>query len=703
MDAKREFLLLCVTATVLAGCNDDGSGESAGSTVVVIPVVSATDGSLATRRAITPQVMLERQSLAADPRHPRPFEPGYFTGLNSPSLRAEALGVAFLADDAPMRFLTPWDANVNRAVLVENRGTSPARVDFKVTTAMSPDPGDPFVSFPQVNRFLLTPGERTVIQSGFPPNPSITGRVGADASFHVTATVSIVGADASSSRDVSFTLANVLDSDPVRTGPGVPGAPMPDADATVVVTVVDANTGRPLQGVQVWASNGAYAVDGPGDGTDASGRTRFSVKAYRDARGLDAGYAFVANPGQTGLLDVQRGAIAGYGQGRAIVTPKAGQTIELTLQVPPQAPQRVYSVDKVLDLGIQAVQFDATADGSLFATVPFHSGFPDAMREQYAYLNVFNYRGDLLWRTPLHDESPTVDVSRDGSLVATTRKANVEDNWASAVVFDRLGNLVDEFQPYDGPNAPLRVVEVQISDDNRLLMAGDVEGGIYLRDLRSRQTLWKQNPSLNQVRKIRFDRQDSVAYVSSGDGYLRCYDMQGHLAWQTFVDAWVYDIEVTAHYVAVSSKAGPSYLHVIDKFTGRTMMSLPVPRGGNNIAVSPDESMLWYGSVSNGGLSGLANTVYWIDGTPRYLLGMHGEEAIFSADSQLVLVKDGRSVALFDREGQSLWRGDVAPHGTGDSISRLIWMSADGKYIVVGMNDDPSSRFWGQAYFLSRK
>lgn len=696
MDVKSRLFALCVASTVLAGCNGDGSGESTEFAVAATTVVSTTDGDQANRRAITPQVMLERKSLTANPLRPRPFEPGYFTGVRNPLVVAQASDVVFLSD-ARTDFVAPWDPLVEGVVVAENRGARRLRIDFEVTNVLATEAGAAMMPHPQPWRFILNPGERNAIRASVsPPRADL---VQADASFRFKVRITNT-ADYADAQDVEFSLDRRLSA-----SANMDFRTLPDPDAVVAVTVVDAANGAPLSGVPLMMTNGAHELEVAG--TDVNGRAVFNVRAWRTARGFDVEYALVANAGAGGLIDRTAGPRVkpGYGQARGVVTPREGQTHELRLELPASAQTLEYTLDKVMDLGIQSYAFDATVDGEVIATVPFHSGFSDEERSRYAYMHVFNHRGDLLWKAFIGDETPAIDVSRDGSLIATVRKDRASDSHGRAVVYDRTGLVRYEYQTYgDAIPAPLpsRVMEVQISDDNRYLMLGDGEGQLVLVDLQSQVELWKKTDVLGQVRKIRFDRNDSVAYVSSGDGFVRCYDMAGQVLWKTYVDAWAPDMEVTERYLVVSSKSSPTAVHVIDKRLGKTMISIPVPHGGNHIAVSPDEQLLWYGTDVGGGFVGLHNVTYTIDGETRHFLGSSGQEAVFTRDSEQLLVKSARSVALYNRDGQALWQRQLAPDGTGDSISHLLWISPDGRHIVAGMNNNPSSRFWGQAYFLSR-
>lgn len=634
---------------------------------------------------------------------PKPFENGYFTGLDKAEVLSEAFGVTFSSNSEAV-FLSPYDTNINRSILVENTGTDTILIDWKISSDSLGLNSDALMTHPQPGYLVLQPNDTQVIETCYQYHPNNVKS--GDASFNVNIKVTNKN-DISQVRDINFILKNtVIAYSQDNQQP---------ANASISGIITDSETKKPLQDVVVYITDGVFKQPTM---TDAFGHYSFSIFAYKNARGFLNQYAITVNQNQ-GSLMYDTGSVpnsnsnpndkySAYGQVRSVISPSIGDQLTMDFQLEKKAAALQYSVDKIIDTGVQQYAFDATEDGSVIASIPFHTGFSDSERGEYAYLHVFNYKGDVLFDAYIGDETPAIDVSKDGSLIATTMKNNASDSFSYAVVFDNQGNKcyqsdLIEYKTLRGDQEKAKIWEVQISDDNKYLMMGDVNGTIWMVELSTGKIVWSASTGSGQVRKIKFDLKDTVIYVSSGDGYLRCYTTGGTLKWMTYVDAWLPDMEISSHYIVTMSKASPCYIHILDRLTGETIQTIPVSSGGSHIAISPDESLLWYGNSIAGGTSALSSNIYDLYGNIKYNFCSSGFEVVFSADSQYFAAKNGTAVAVLNREGQILWQQALAKDGTGDSISTVLWMSPDGKYLVAGMNNDPGSRFWGQLYFLSRK
>lgn len=323
---------------------------------------------------------------------------------------------------------------------------------------------------------------------------------------------------------------------------------------------------------------------------------------------------------------------------------------------------------------------------------------------------MFDYTGKLLFKKHIVDETPAVDVSRDGSLIATTIKERVSDMHTRAVVYDKQGEVfyISDVMEYDSPLDGMSKKEiwaVQVSDDNKLLAYGDTAGMVWLMDMEADKILWSEFCG-GQVRKLGFDKQDSVLYVSAGDGYLRCFSTSdGSLIWETYVDAWITKWTITDHYITAMTKASPCAVQVVDKHTGENVLSIPVTTGGSEVTMSPDESLIWYGNCFSGGKSSLSNNIYDINGKMLYSMIQPGMTAAFTADSELFAVQNPKTIAVVNREGQILWQYDFAldiNHPNSWACATTLWISGDGKHIVSGANGDLSAANLGQIFFFSR-
>lgn len=270
--------------------------------------------------------------------------------------------------------------------------------------------------------------------------------------------------------------------------------------------------------------------------------------------------------------------------------------------------------------------------------------------------------------------------------------------------FASFGQVMEYDSPLDGMSKK-EIWTVQVSDDNKLLAYGDTAGMVWLMDMEADKILWSEFCG-GQVRKLGFDKQDSVLYVSAGDGYLRCFSTSdGSLIWETYVDAWITKWTITDHYITAMTKASPCAVQVVDKHTGENVLSIPVTTGGSEVTMSPDESLIWYYNCFSGGKSSLSNNIYDINEKMLYSMIQPGMTAAFTADSELFAVQDPKTIAVVNREGQILWQYDFAldiNHPNSWACATTLWISGDGKHIVSGANGDLSAANLGQIFFFSR-
>lgn len=638
-------------------------------------------------------------ALAASPvAYPKPFDPGYFTALNAPVVVAECMGVTFFADEST-EFTTPYDCNIDRCVLAENTGELSVLIAWKVSSQAQGLSPDDIMTHPQPQMLVLDPGKSTVIRPCWQYSPVDIAL--SDATFNVE--IDVIERNTMQRETVRFDLHNnVTVTEHSKPLPG---------NATVSGKIISADTGEPLCNVPIEISdaNFRYILS-----TDNNGEYEASVFAYKNARGYYLEYAMLVNAeASNAQIHMQQGNnndFAAFGQARRAFAPKPGDELIVDISLQPKAEQLSYSLDSVLDVGIQTYAFDATEDGTVIATVPFHTGLPDEEREKTAYLHVFNYTGKLLFKKHIVDETPAVDVSRDGSLVATTIKERVSDMHTRAVVYDKQGEVfyISDVMEYDSPLDGMSKKEiwtVQVSDDNKLLAYGDTAGMVWLMDMEADKILWSEFCG-GQVRKLGFDKQDSVLYVSAGDGYLRCFSTSdGSLIWETYVDAWITKWTITDHYITAMTKASPCAVQVVDKHTGENVLSIPVTTGGSEVTMSPDESLIWYGNCFSGGKSSLSNNIYDINEKMLYSMIQPGMTAAFTADSELFAVQNPKTIAVVNREGQILWQYDFAldiNHPNSWACATTLWISGDGKHIVSGANGDLSAANLGQIFFFSR-
>lgn len=625
---------------------------------------------------------------------PRPFELDYFTGLMSEEVIASFGDIEVIADKTPLVFRYPMDPFVARTILVKNKGSKEAVIYFKPKITIPNYDETMFINHPQPPVVYLGPSEIHPIrliyspQTGGPNAPSWKVGDKIDAPIDLELAVRQQGG---TSETHKVLLENRIE---VLSEPG-PRSKDPESNAIISGIVVDPVNNEPIAGISVNIFMGRMGID-----TKTNSLGMFSTPVYAFMRGG-------TNVWSEAIISVnsnKESSFRDYSTISRIVIPKVDETKKMKIFLPRKTMEAEYKVVKILDIGYQAYAWDASKDSTIFATVPFHTAEKPEVMEKGAYLHVFTQGGELLWKYPLGGETPTVDVSEDGTLIATTRaKANVNGgrHWGGdAILLDNKGNLVREFAAestefwWGFVNEPFS--EVRLSPNNKYLAAGDSFGRLFLFDVSTGKPLWEDFTE-GQVRKISFDND---IYVSSGDGYLRAYDIDGNLLWKTFVDAWLTDMDISENYIAATSKSGRAMLHLIEKKTGDTVWVYPVEQRGSGVEIAPDESYLFYGTDIGRGSTPILGAVFLIAGQPLFDMGNTGQAAAITADSEYIVSKNDQGLSLYSRDGELLWSKLFADDGLSGSMNHLLWISPDAKRIIISLNDKADGQYYGQIYFL---
>ncbi|MCX6551218.1 MAG: PQQ-binding-like beta-propeller repeat protein [Acidobacteria bacterium] len=639
---------------------------------------------------------------------PLPFEPGYFPGFEQPRVVATTAHMEVTTDDRALVSSYPVDAQLVRVVMVKNISTTRIRVPFTPGITITPFQPNGFICHPQPGVLYLDPGQSHPVRLAYEiPTDNTAPAWSRGDRVSVPMTLALQEQSVTSGQDVGapviITLPNIVsvDRDPHASA----FEPDPPANAVITGTVRHADT------MEVYA-NVSLMVNSEGVGqrvpTDASGRYTAYVFAYRRSGGTPDWREF-------GLrLDSPSHAL----DPQSIVMPRAGETTTLDVLVPEPRTAINYAVTSSLYIDLTAYAWDGSADGSVMATVPFHTDLPWNIKSPRAFVNVFTSTGTLLWRFPIQDETPAIDVSDDGQFVATCRLPANEPTpgmiiGGSAILLNRAGQLLLEVPVARVPLAvwgpesrDSRFTEVRLSHDNRYLAIGDNTGWLFLLDRATGRELWRVF-TRGQVRRIDFDTNDARMFVGSGDGYLRAFDLRGNQLWQSWVDSWLTAIDISAHYLVTSSKAARQGMHLVNKVTGAQVWSYPVETIAHHVKIAPDESYVWYGTSIGGGYWLLNNALFTMDGLPRRQLasanlGSAAAGAI-SADSQLVAWSRGCTVNVSDREGRPVFRsaqlGTTADADCG-MLNHMLWMSPDGTRIVAAVGPRNTASTGATVYFL---
>ena len=641
---------------------------------------------------------------------PRPFEAGYFPGYELPRVVATTASLEISTDDRALPVAFPVDAQLVRIVMVKNVSSSRVRAALSQSITITPFSSELFLVHPQPGVLYLEPGETCPVRIQYLiPNDSRAPAWSLGDQVKVPMSLTIQEQSVTTGLDVGSAVTVELKHDITVVQPvnaTVLDKTDPTPNATISGTVRHADTLLPYAntGLIVDSASATQHIQ-----TDATGHYTAQVYAYKRSGGEPDWREFSL------WMDNAEHLIDGL----PLVIAKAGETTTFDYLAPPARTMADYTNTGSIQLGLAAYAWDASTDGSVIATVPFHSGLADGVIASRSFVNVFTSTGTFLWKFELKGETPAIDVSDDGQYIATTRRPDDQLGMplvtgGEVIVLNRTGELLRTFErvtrsmsPWGPEDRQPFYTEVRISHDNKYIALGDGDGGLSLFELATGKELWHTFLK-GQVRRIDFDTNDARLFASAGDGYLRAFDLTGALLWKTWVDSWLPSMDISTHYILASSKAARQGLHLINKVTGATVWSYQVETLGD-VGISPDESYVWYGTFGGGGFWLPGNAIFSIDGMPVWQLG-HADQSpadagTISANGDLIAYTRGCTVNVSDRSGRPVFRSPVLG-GFNDAdcagqYNFMMWMSSDGKRMVAAVGPRNMSAVGGSVYFFN--
>ena len=467
-----------------------------------------------------------------------------------------------------------------------------------------------------------------------------------------------------------------------------------------ITGVIKDEKGNPIEGAVVrgvcnYSISNEYAL------TDSNGEFSLKVSAFKKT--YDNGW-------KECCLSVIKD---GYNSRSIIVYPKTDKAVTVEMNLYPQNQLLKYEDNGMVDLELQGYEYD-TDNSSIAVFVPFHTGLQSSELEGRIKLTAVDFDGNKLFDYPLQGQLPYVQVSKDGQYVVTIQNSgddyNNSDGWRT-VILDRTGKEVYSIDHYPTEQVPNGYTDEEanktisrcanISNDNKYLVASSCRGYFYVIDWQNDKVVW-QDYIYGQVRTIDFSDDNQFIYVSSGDGYYRCYTMEGKLVWKTFVNTWVTKVHLTDDSIVMTTKCAADTLKVLDRATGEIRWTYPTLQASLAIAVSPDGKYLWYGGHSSSGYSVICDSVFdMYTGEIVYSLGFRNAvSGAFSGDGTKLVVSDRKTLFVYNAaDGSYLWSKDIT--ATDDqSFSFSLCVNYDASKIIVAKNTDPTEFFRGQAYFF---
>ncbi|RLF13842.1 MAG: hypothetical protein DRJ97_07315, partial [Thermoprotei archaeon] len=299
----------------------------------------------------------------------------------------------------------------------------------------------------------------------------------------------------------------------------------PPRDATISGRVLDSSTGKPIAGAKIkvlyWS-----ALDCCEARTDPDGYFTLKVPSAETLDELYDAYSLRGSP--TLFIEFRAEGYEYYSL--SDVRASRGKTLNLEVYLAPIKAKRSYELawkQPVEGYGIWKCV--PSQDWSLIAVCQGEHGFeglttpPDETR-----IYAFDINGTLLWKQTIDKESWAIDVSPDGSKIASGSHAG------KAYVWSRDGDLLWSIDA--GPQGPIR--EVKFSHSGQYLALGPTPNGrgyVGLYDADTGALLWSyETGAIIAVAwspdgtKLAAGSWDNKVYVFDGQGnLLRSYETGG--------------------------------------------------------------------------------------------------------------------------------------------------------------------------------
>jgi hypothetical protein len=575
-----------------------------------------------------------------------------------------------LYDNRTYIFAYPLDHGIERNITVKNTGNSLLVLDAVINVSGTGTNIERLTVFPQWPPLYLDPNEAQIIYVKVEWQEFNRSLWSEGESYEYEASLLLI--------------YQLQDSQPVNTTITLTNevyviSKAVSFNSAICGYVYDSSTNSPVAGIDVTISTrGRY------DTTVTTGQNGF-YNAFLYA------YKRVAQNAYT-EYNVLISAF-GYEEYNKAVAPKENETIWMNISLVKPAETANYTLIAKYATPLSTSIGKASENGVYIAIVPFHTvDVTEEYKAENAYLHFFSTNGTLLWRYKLPYETPALDVSDDGSYIATTDgfpHPGLETN--SALLLNKTGNLTynftpPEISPYPNINLKPRATQVGISHTNLYLAVGCDDGCFFMLNLTTREILWwRFNPPEGQIRYIEFEKDDSRVYVASGDGYLYAFTINGSLAWKSYIGSWAPAMDISNKYIFTGGKVG-LFISLIDKENGTVIWRYPVDARPEVALIAPNEDLFVY-SASIGDAT-MGTGFFDKYGNVSFIIQEAGGGAI-SKDNHILLggIRDVEDeshvfVRVVNARGHILWSAllDVALYRGCPSYA---WLSPDNRKLVV--------------------
>ncbi len=290
----------------------------------------------------------------------------------------------------------------------------------------------------------------------------------------------------------------------------------------------------------------------------------------------------------------------------------------------------------------------------------------------------FDTNGTLLWRYLTICQVWGLDLSDDGEYLIATLLWPEE----KAILFNKDGDILWDTEELGYEHFESR--EARISHNNEYVAIGTTPGDLLLLDLQTGDLIWKVFLR-GQIRGILFTKDDSIMYVSSGDGYVYKIAVEtGEILGSAYVEAWTprYSLKLSSDekYLVTISKIGRAYL--VDTETMTPLWCIDTRGGGHWVLITPDNSLVFIGSGGsypvvaldiNGNVQWIANSIsicaVFFEGTNYFLSSNtvfdYNGNVVYTLEKDLefaYITKDNKKIIGVDHNGTLLiWEGEIKP------------------------------------------
>ncbi|MGN0142729.1 MAG: PQQ-binding-like beta-propeller repeat protein [Roseburia sp.] len=590
-------------------------------------------------------------------------------------------------------FITNMEGNIIVKLLVKN--TSSEDVAFTVKDIEEKDCSGEYTKYitdyevlwhPNgVSKYVLTAGSEKMMEVDFSlAHSPIASDLIAD--FNFNATFGVMDIDGNYKEHKVYVTENI--------GYLVEETLLSDAYCNAIVSgrIVDEN-GNPIAGADVEVLNPFIGMFDT-QYTDENGYYTITTVAAKNT---------YADAWREMALSVYK---EGYNRRYIPVYPKNNQTVTADITLYPQDEQLIYEEVAIVDTGLQSYEYD-TDHSSVITFVPFHTGYDPKKVSDKIRATGTDFDGNVLFTYALPQEIPYVDVSEDGQYSVVM--VNELEGGFKTVILDRNGDEVYATHDLPGTDKPFapKANEIassmtrcaELSNDNKYLIASDIEGDIWFIDWQNDKVIYSDWLT-GQVRNIKFSKDNNEVYVSTGGGNLYAFDLTGKLLWQTDTQSWATKMEVTEKYVVVTTKCAGKNLLVYDRKTGDLVWEYVTMQNNMSLDISPDEKYLWYGAHSSSTFSKIGCSIFELE-TGKLVGMLNDQNSIsgeFSVDGSKIITRDGANVNIYNaKNGALLWtkwftEGDC-------SMNTAAAFNEDGTKFVVAMNDENVNEGFGRVHF----